>query len=138
MKERKGFTLIELLVVIAIITLLLGIVRPMMSAAASKSREMECESRLRQIGIAMRAYSDDHSAFPNDLGAIDRILQDKSQLCCPATGRPYHYHRPNEEADVADVIVTCVDPNRLPPKLPHARGERYLALTAGGHVVRAP
>jgi len=136
MNRRNGFTLVELLVVISIIMILIGIIRPMLGAAASKSRDMECESRLRQIGIALHAQAQDSGAFPARLPAVDRLLQDESLLRCPVTGRVYFYRRPPKDADRGDVTVSCVNPGRLPARLPHARGASYLALTAGGEVVK--
>jgi len=63
----KGFTLIELLVVIAII----GI--PSISSALSKAKEalrISCINNLRQIGLALRMWSDDNeSRFPLALPA---------------------------------------------------------------------
>lgn len=136
MKKRGGFTLIELLVVIAIITMLMGIIQPMLTASASKSRDMECESRLRQIGIAMHAYCEDYGAFPESLDQVDSLIGDKTQLQCVSTGKAYYYHSPGKDADRNDIVATCVDPNHLPVKLPHTCGERYLALTAGGDVIK--
>lgn len=57
---RGGFTLIELLVVIAIIAILASILFPVFARAREKARESACMSNLRQIGLALRMYSDDH------------------------------------------------------------------------------
>jgi len=63
---RKGaaFTLIELLVVIAIIAILAALLLPALIAAKSSARSARCKSNLRQIGIALQLYSQDHSFFP--------------------------------------------------------------------------
>lgn len=57
---RRGFTLIELLVVIAIIAILAAILFPVFAQAREKAREIACISNLRQIGMAVRMYVQDH------------------------------------------------------------------------------
>jgi prepilin-type N-terminal cleavage/methylation domain-containing protein len=57
--QRTGFTLIELLVVIAILSLLLGIVLPVLSQAKHHARRMACSGNLRQVGVAIHLYADD-------------------------------------------------------------------------------
>jgi prepilin-type N-terminal cleavage/methylation domain-containing protein len=65
----RGFTLIELLVVISIITLLIAILLPALRQARNAARAVECQTRMRQIGIVVQAYRTDHNAWypPNNL-----------------------------------------------------------------------
>jgi len=57
---RSAFTLIELLVVISIITLLLGILLPVLGSARNTAKLIQCASGQRQIGLALTAYAVDH------------------------------------------------------------------------------
>ncbi|MFQ6036543.1 MAG: type II secretion system protein [Sedimentisphaerales bacterium] len=58
--KTRGFTLIELLVVIAIIALLLSILIPSLRKAKEKVRQTACKSNLRNVGIAILMYLDEH------------------------------------------------------------------------------
>lgn len=128
--------MIELLVVIAIIGLLIGIAQPMLTSSASRTYEYQCESHLRQVGVAMHAYVQDYGAFPTGLGQIDNVLQDKNLLDCPKTSRKYFYEQPPSEADRDMVTASCVNPRTRKGRLPHRFGSGYLTLTAGGSVRR--
>ena len=55
--QRRGFTLIELLVVISIIATLAALVLPAVQNARETARRTTCQSNLRNVGIAVQAYS---------------------------------------------------------------------------------
>ncbi|MBN1342946.1 MAG: type II secretion system protein [Phycisphaerae bacterium] len=59
--RSPGFTLIELLVVVAVIALLLSILLPALGMARRISKRTVCGCNLRQIGIALSVYADEHN-----------------------------------------------------------------------------
>lgn len=62
-QNGKGFTLIELLVVISIIALLIALLLPALSSVREAARGVTCLSNLRQLGIAVRVYVDEHGGL---------------------------------------------------------------------------
>jgi prepilin-type N-terminal cleavage/methylation domain-containing protein len=60
-----GFTLIELLVVIAIVTILAGLLLPLLVRAKEKAQMIQCLNNLRQIGVGLKMYvHDNRDTFP--------------------------------------------------------------------------
>ena len=83
----QGFTLIELLVVIAIVGMLVGLLVPAVQQARQAAARSQCQSNLRQIGIAMFSYADARRGLPF------------------ASGRP----RPGTVAHLEGAVETGID-----------------------------
>jgi prepilin-type N-terminal cleavage/methylation domain-containing protein len=126
--RKNGFTLIELLVVMAIITILASMLLPSMSRAREQAQMIQCLNNLRQIGIGMKVYVDDHrgrfpmiSAVEPDtkqekearatLGGFDPVA---AQLQCFPTAKAralYEYLKPSEvyrcPVDKGQILYYC-------------------------------
>ena len=64
-RPLRGLTLVELLVVIAMTGLLAGVAVVISKTASLRSKEVRCISNLRNIGLALHVYADDHGGtFP--------------------------------------------------------------------------
>jgi type II secretory pathway pseudopilin PulG len=60
-----AFTKIELLVIVCVMAIMAALLLPALSRAKAKRAPINCSARLRQIGLAFRAWASDHSErFP--------------------------------------------------------------------------
>ncbi len=61
---RSGFTITELLVIIGIIAVLMAIVLPAVMRVRDAAARVECANNLREIGLALQQYHNEHAVFP--------------------------------------------------------------------------
>jgi prepilin-type N-terminal cleavage/methylation domain-containing protein/prepilin-type processing-associated H-X9-DG protein len=61
---RRGFTLIELLVVISILTLLVGLLVPVMNNVRQQARSVACQSNIHQLQVSLHAYETENHSLP--------------------------------------------------------------------------
>ncbi|HEX8524110.1 MAG TPA: DUF1559 domain-containing protein [Tepidisphaeraceae bacterium] len=75
--RRAAFTLVELLTVIGLIGLLIGLLLPSLHSARVQAKSTQCQSNLRQIGLALHIYAGNNHGWLFPVGIHRR------------TGRPY-------------------------------------------------
>ena len=64
----RAFTLIELLVVMAVVTILAAILLPVFTSARERGRRTACASNMKQMELALTAYTQDNEGFFPGLG----------------------------------------------------------------------
>ncbi len=102
--QRAAFTLMELLVVMAIIALLSALIYPAYQRSVGSAKAAACVSNLRQLGVALNGYLQDHdmtmpvlkigrASRSEDLPVIDNTLnayvQDGAVFRCPADTKDF-------------------------------------------------
>jgi len=101
--RQRGFTLVELLVVVAIIAILASLVTVALGAARREARQADCALQLRQIGLAINIYADEHDG---KLPTVARLGPQPAygkaslrQALGPLIHNPELYHCPGDRGD---------------------------------------
>ncbi len=130
MRRNRGFTLVELLVVIAVIAVLAGILLPVLSGAKRKAHQTTCLSNLKQVGVAINTYADDHDDYlPGPIVAGARASYDQTSSqelifhLAPHLGLP----EPGPQTVIAKVFV-CPGYERKAPGLGSLIGRKIYLL----------
>ena len=118
-----GFTLIEMLVVIAIVGILIALLLPALSAARATARSTECQSNLRQIGIAILAYAEfNRGVFPpfrwNDGGNLNPDPDNRNTprpLFMDFTGERINVGQPRWNLLIGPFLEGSIDTKILDP-----------------------
>ncbi|MEL6330777.1 MAG: hypothetical protein AAFR38_14085 [Planctomycetota bacterium] len=78
--SRRGFTAVDLLVTLFVVGVLMAIMLPAMRGVHEASKRLVCSSNLRQTGLAMVLYADDHNGHLPYTQFVDGPAIDKNPL----------------------------------------------------------
>jgi prepilin-type N-terminal cleavage/methylation domain-containing protein len=130
--RRAGFTLTELLVVSAVISVLAGLLLPVLGRAREKARQAVCVGNLRQIGQAALMYADDCGRLPTSSAygyvlwnGTDYVLYGRLVPVC-GPGLAKSFFCPSADAFTMNSPATGLQNLGVPGK-----------TTAGGYYVRS-
>jgi prepilin-type N-terminal cleavage/methylation domain-containing protein len=135
--RNHGFTLVELLVVVGLIGVLVALLLPAVQAAREAARRTQCQNNLKQIGLGLIRYHDQHGTFP--VGCVEWRPWGNTtyrQLAWSAYLLPYIEQQPLFERldlslafdDPANAVAAAtVLPVLLCPSVP----AEHLSLTSG-------
>ena len=102
--SHAGFTLTEILVTIAIIAVIAGIAIPVVRSGVARSRQAACLVKLRDIGVALESYLQEHNNIMPALQAgrpskaadvpvlentLNAYLTNEDAFHCPADGEQF-------------------------------------------------
>jgi prepilin-type N-terminal cleavage/methylation domain-containing protein/prepilin-type processing-associated H-X9-DG protein len=103
--RHRGFTLIELLVVVAILGILMGLLLPGIKKALKGGTQVQCQSQLRQLYVAVTLYANDSAGF------FPRIVNDVPE------GNSGHMSFLGAYLDEPDPsIFKCTNPSSAAPE----------------------
>ena len=122
------FTLIELLVVIAILAILISLLLPALKIAKDTAKDAVCKSNIRQIGMNLFVYSQDHrgaiipcqdrttGAFVwwmsnAKYGAYANIDVNKKEHNCPCRTVPPGTSKPTAGTQVNNIFNIAINTN---------------------------
>jgi type II secretory pathway pseudopilin PulG len=67
-RTRGALTWLDVLVILAMLASIMAVFLPALQASRESARRQACEENLRQIGLALGQYCDNHKAFPASSG----------------------------------------------------------------------
>lgn len=160
-----AFTLVELIVVVTIIGIVFALVVPYAWRSVETGRAVSCTSQLRQIGVGLNAYLNDHeltmptlkagrSTLSDNVPVVDTVLlpyvRDKRIFACPsdpkiarASGTSYYWNVTinGQRIGSLDFMKLTDEPSKIPILSDKEAFHPYLekkvnVLYADGHATK--
>ncbi|MGP8201839.1 MAG: type II secretion system protein [Limisphaerales bacterium] len=107
--QWRGFKgLLQVLAVLAIIAILASMMLPALSRAKQKAQRISAVNNLKQIGVAVRIWADEHgNHLPVNLweDAHDELGNSQKILIDPDSGEPFVYVGAGKSANDANAII---------------------------------
>jgi prepilin-type processing-associated H-X9-DG protein len=107
--QSRGFKgVVAVLVLLGIVAILASMSLPSLARAKQKGQRMSAMNNLRQIGTALRIWSQDNGdRFPTNLwpDAANELGQSPAVLTDPDSGEPFVYVGAGKKADDPDAIL---------------------------------
>jgi type II secretory pathway pseudopilin PulG len=126
-RSRVAFTLIEVAVVAAVIAILAALLLPALAKAKERGRATACLSNLRQIGVGLQLYAQDHENrlpfmydAPVPTNSITNLTVEK--VLAPYVGSTNVFRCPSDKQDLFErtgssyswnILVNGQDADRL-------------------------
>jgi len=82
-QRTVGFTLVELLVVIGIIAVLISLLLPALNRAQDAGRSIQCQSNMRQVGVAITLHAQNHRNQMPYQGDFGTTYKGRSYVALP-------------------------------------------------------
>ncbi len=126
-RGASGFTLIELLVVIAIISVLAGMLLPVLAQAKGKALQLQCLSNYRQLNLCWLLYIDD---FRGELPPNETVLNGGREGA-NATARTWVTGNAYTDATPSNLVNGILYPYNRSLGIYHCPADRSTVLDQG-------
>lgn len=111
--RSPGFTVVELLVTVAIVGILSGLLLTAIQMSRESARRTDCGNNLRQLGLAIHQFHDEHGGVPGHTGREPHYVEPPDRMDAWAWGTfILPYLEQGDHYDLLDTSVLPMDNNK--------------------------